>query len=64
MQDRLDKAEKAMKGAQARMTKATQEAAELRKLNADLMQAVGDLKGQLEERQKDNEQLAKFGGIS
>ena len=60
MQDRLDKAEKAMKGAQARMTKATQEAAELRKLNADLMQAVGDLKGQLEERQKDNEQLAKI----
>ena len=60
MQDRLDKAEKAMKGAQARMTKATQEAADLRKLNADLMQAVGDLKGQLEERQKDNEQLAKI----
>lgn len=60
MQDRLDKAEKAMKGAQARMTKATQEAAELRKLNADLMQAVGDLKGQLEERQKDNESLAKI----
>jgi hypothetical protein len=60
MQDRLDKAEKAMKGAQARMTKATQEAAELRKLNADLMSAVGDLKGQLEERQKDNEQLAKI----
>jgi len=60
MQDRLDKAEKAMKGAQARMTKATQEAAELRKLNSDLMQAVGDLKGQLEERQKDNEQLAKI----
>lgn len=60
MQDRLEKAEKAMKGAQARMTKATQEAAELRKLNADLMQAVGDLKGQLEERQKDNEQLAKI----
>ena len=60
MQDRLDKAEKAMKGAQARMTKATQEAAELRKLNADLMQAVGDLKGQLEAKQKDNEQLAKI----
>ena len=60
MQDRLDKAEKAMKGAQARMTKATQEAAELRKLNADLMSAVGDLKGQLEARQKDNEQLAKI----
>lgn len=60
MQDRLEKAEKAMKGAQARMTKATQEAADLRKLNADLMQAVGDLKGQLEERQKDNEQLAKI----
>lgn len=60
MQDRLDKAEKAMKGAQARMTKATQEAAELRKLNSELMQAVGDLKGQLEERQKDNEQLAKI----
>ena len=60
MQDRLEKAEKAMKGAQARMTKATQEAAELRKLNADLMQAVGDLKGQLEERQKDNESLAKI----
>jgi DNA repair exonuclease SbcCD ATPase subunit len=60
MQDRLEKAEKAMKGAQARMTKATQEAAELRKLNSELMQAVGDLKGQLEERQKDNEQLAKI----
>ena len=60
MQDRLDKAEKAMKGAQARMTKATQEAAELRKLNSELMQAVGDLKGQLEERQKDNESLAKI----
>jgi DNA repair exonuclease SbcCD ATPase subunit len=60
MQDQLDKAEKAMKGAQARMTKATQEAADLRKLNADLMQAVGELKGQLEERQKDNEQLAKI----
>ena len=56
----LEKAEKAMKGAQARMTKATQEAAELRKLNADLMQAVGDLKGQLVEKERDNERLQQL----
>jgi len=56
----LEKAERAMKGAQARMTKATQEAAELRKMNADLMQAVGDLKGQLVEKERDNERLQQL----
>jgi len=56
----LEKAEKAMKGAQARMTKATQEAAELRKLNADLMQAVGELKGQLVEKERDTAKLQQL----
>lgn len=53
----LEKAEKAMKGAQARMTKATQEAAELRKANEQMMQTIAGLKGQVEERERDTSKL-------
>jgi len=47
LMSRLDKAERAMKGAQAKMTKSNQEASELRQKNADLVLAVGNLKGQV-----------------
>ena len=56
----LHKAEKAMKGAQARMTKATQEAADLKRQNADLIRSVTELKGQLVETQKDDGKLAQI----
>lgn len=53
----LEKAEKAMKGAQARMTKATQEASELRKNNEQMMQTIAELKGQVAERERDTSKL-------
>ena len=56
----LEKAEKAMKGAQARMTRATQEAADLRKQNAELFQSLTDLKGQLVEKERDNAKLQQL----
>lgn len=56
----LEKAEKAMKGAQARMTKATQEAAELRKANEQMMQTIAELKGQVEESARDTSKLAQI----
>lgn len=56
----LEKAEKAMKGAQARMTKATQEAAELRKANEQMMQTIAGLKSQVEERERDSSKLAQI----
>jgi len=55
---RLAKAEKAMKGAQRRMTQATQEAAELRKQNETLVQNLAGLKGQLVDVERDNERLS------
>lgn len=54
---KLAKAEKAMKGAQARMTKATQEAAELRKANEQMLQSIAELKSQLAESQRDDSKL-------
>ena len=54
---RVEKAERAMKGAQAKMTKSNQEASELRKANATLVDSVGSLKGQLLERSQDQEKL-------
>lgn len=57
---RLAKAEKAMKGAQRRMTQATQEAADLRNQNESLMQSLTELKGQLVESQRDNEKLSQL----
>ena len=56
----LEKAEKAMKGAQARMTKATQETADLKRQNADLIRSVTELKGQLVETSKDDSKLAQI----
>ena len=56
----LEKAERAMKGAQARMTKATQEAAELRKANEQMMQTIAGLKGQVEESARDTSKLAQI----
>lgn len=56
----LEKAEKAMKGAQARMTKATQEAAELRKANEQMMQTIAGLKSQVEESARDTSKLAQI----
>ena len=56
----LSKAEKAMKGAQARMTKATQETADLKRQNADLIRSVTELKGQLVETSKDDSKLAQI----
>jgi chromosome segregation ATPase len=53
----LEKAEKAMKGAQARMTRATQEAAELRKNNEQMMQTIAGLKSQVSESQRDTSKL-------
>ena len=57
---RLAKAEKAMKGAQRRMTQATQEAADLRKQNESLIHSLAELKGQLVESQRDNEKLSQL----
>lgn len=56
----LKKAEKAMKSAQSRMTKATQEAADLKRHNADLIKAVGELKGQLAEHKTDDSKLERL----
>lgn len=56
----LEKAERAMKGAQAKMTHATQEASELRKQNADLVQTLTDLKSQLAESKRDNAKLQQL----
>jgi len=58
--DRVEKAERAMKGAQRKMTQATQEAAELRKQNESLMTALTELKGQLAESARDTERLSKL----
>jgi len=56
----LEKAEKAMKGAQARMTKATQETADLKRQNADLIRSVTELKGQLVDSSRDDSKLAQI----
>ena len=56
----LEKAEKAMKGAQARMTKATQETADLKRQNADLIKSVTELKSQLVEVSRDDSKLAQI----
>lgn len=56
----LQKAEKAMKGAQARMTKATQETADLKRQNADLIKSVTELKSQLVEVSRDDGKLAQI----
>lgn len=57
---RLDKAERAMKGAQAKMTKSNQEASELRQKNAELVAAVGSLKGQALEKQRDESKIQQL----
>jgi len=57
LMSRIDKAERAMKGAQAKMTKSNQEASELRNKNANLLTAVGDLKGQLVDQQRDESKI-------
>ena len=56
----LEKAERAMKGAQAKMTHATQEASELRRQNAELAKTLKEMQGQLAEGQKDNERLQQL----
>ena len=56
-EQRIEKAERAMKGAQAKMTKATQEAAELMKQVSDLVNSVTQLKGQLADEQRNTEKL-------
>ena len=56
----LEKAEKAMKGAQSRMTKATQEAADLRRQNEDMLRNLTELKGQLAEKERDTAKLAQI----
>ena len=56
----LEKAEKAMKGAQSRMTKATQEAADLRRQNDDMLKSLTELKGQLAEKERDTAKLAQI----
>ena len=56
----LEKAEKAMKGAQSRMTKATQEAADLRRQNEDMLKNLTELKGQLAEKERDTAKLAQI----
>ena len=58
--DRIDKAERAMKGAQRKMTQATQEAAELRKQNESLIEVMTELKSQLAERSRNDEGLQKL----
>lgn len=58
--DRIEKAERAMKGAQRKMTQATQEAADLRKQNDSLIQAVAELKSQLAEQSRNTEGLQKL----
>jgi len=53
----LAKAERAMKGAQAKMTKATTEAADLRRQNAELIKSITELKSQLVEKERDDGKL-------
>ena len=53
----IQKANKAMKGAQSRMTKATQETADLKRQNADLLKVLGELKSEAEARTKDDSKL-------
>ena len=55
----IEKAERAMKGAQAKMTKATQEAADLRRQVADLTESVSTLKSQLLDEQRNSERLSQ-----
>ena len=55
----IEKAERAMKGAQAKMTQATQEAADLRRQVADLTESVSALKGQLLDEQRNSEVLSQ-----
>ena len=57
---KVDKAERAMKGAQAKMTKSNQEASELRKSNAELLKVVENLKGQLLEKSHDASKLKQL----
>ena len=57
---RIDKAERAMKGAQAKMTKSNQEASELRQKNAELVAAVGNLKSQALEKQRDESKIQQL----
>jgi hypothetical protein len=57
---RIDKAERAMKGAQAKMTKSNQEASELRQKNAELVSAIGDLKSQVLEKQRDESKIKQL----
>tara|TARA_R110002073_G_scaffold92627_1_gene217037 strand:- start:3887 stop:4798 length:912 start_codon:yes stop_codon:yes gene_type:complete len=57
---RIDKAERAMKGAQAKMTKSNQEASELRRKNAELVAAVGNLKSQALEKQRDESKIQQL----
>ena len=58
--EKIDKAERAMKGAQRKMTQATQEAADLRKEKESLIQLVTELKSQLAERSRNDEGLQKL----
>ena len=58
--DRIEKAERAMKGAQRKMTQATQEAADLRKQNESLMNALTEMKSQLAEQSRDTERLSRL----
>tara|TARA_B110000285_G_scaffold234726_1_gene312736 strand:- start:1654 stop:2565 length:912 start_codon:yes stop_codon:yes gene_type:complete len=60
LMSRLDKAERAMKGAQAKMTKSNQEASELRQKNAELVSAVGSLKGQVLDQQRDDSKITQL----
>lgn len=60
LMSRVDKSERAMKGAQAKMTKSNQEASELRQKNADLVSAVGDLKSQILAKQRDESKIKQL----
>jgi len=56
----VQKANKAMKGAQSRMTKATQEAADLKRQNADLLATLTELKSEFDDRKKDDSKLSQL----
>jgi len=56
----LAKANKAIKGARVRMTKATMEAGDLKRQNADLLKALGKLKSEAEERTRDDSKLEQL----
>jgi|TARA_R110000744_G_scaffold22742_2_gene58000 chromosome segregation ATPase len=56
----IQKANKAMKGAQSRMTKATQEAADLKRQNADLLATLTELKSEFDDRKKDDSKLSQL----